>query len=372
MPIKAFLLRYDIEGPPFAAQFLAANDFDVYSLKKICQKLGILSSGKKTNLINQIERFLTDYPEMGAQEILYGLIRRNKNWLTFMTGTIDAFPKLNNPVDIIFSGGKSEWYGPIQLDENDDARWYIRPTLIRTWEMDGKPPKPIEREIRWHLFAKVTKETLSFHWRGFYFATDKKHIERASQFPYWKYVPDLIDEFTKLLKLNLKTPNLHNFVLHQLWEKYRLNENIKWTDLRIRAESGGVSLNARSAGISSDVDVDVRGIKHLANTLELSVEKELRLSLDQTEKNRLRERILQTIIRQFGAKSYEFSLESEDTKEKIFKAHIYFGMKEAFPGPDCFPHINLYTSWSDSQEQFSFILNEQKNASSKTKQPSLL
>ncbi len=165
-----------------------------------------------------------------------------------------------------------------------------------------------------------------------------------------------MEDFEKLLQTRLTSPNLHDFVLYQLWGAYRGQNDVQWDDLRIRAESGGVSLSARSAGASADTELDIQGINHLANVIGLSVEKKLNLSLGITEHNQLKETILQTLIRQFGAKSYEFLLQVDGLKK--IKSHIYFGMKPSFPGPDSFPHINFHTSWKDDQEQFSFILDQ--------------
>ncbi len=164
MPTNSFVLRYEITGAPFAAQFLAADDFDVATLKKICQAFGLSTVGRKTDLIASIERFL-EYAPRGGTEVLHGLVRRNKNWLTFKIGAIDDFPQLDDPMEIVFSAGEEKWYGPIQMPEDSNAAWYVRPVLIVTWEMDGDPPKAIERYVRWLVFAKVTSDTLSFHWR---------------------------------------------------------------------------------------------------------------------------------------------------------------------------------------------------------------
>ncbi|MBI5298172.1 MAG: hypothetical protein HY869_22065 [Chloroflexi bacterium] len=373
MATNSFVLRYEIEGAPFAAQFLAADDFDLVTIKNICQAFGLSAVGRKTDLIGSIERFL-EFNHEGGIEVLYGLIRRNKNWLTFKKGKVENFPHLNDPMKIVFSTGDERWYGPIQLPDDSSAAWYIRPTLIITWEMDGDPPKPIARYVRWLMFAKVTSETLSFHWRGFTFATEEKHVKQASQFPYWNYVPNLIEEFEKIIGGKLDAPNLHDFVLHQLWENYRGHDNFTWTDLRIRAESGGVSLNARSAGVSDGVEIDVKGISHLAHTLSLSVTRELGISLDLVGQRHLQESILQTLIRQFGAKSYEFSLQHDS--ETLLKAHVYFGMKPNFPSADSFPHVNCHTSWKSDQDQLAFIIeqieNLPKNVSSQPIQPGLI
>ncbi len=189
--------------------------------------------------------------------------------------------------------------------------------------------------------------------QGFSYAESINRAESASQFPYWLYIPDFFDELEGVLETELQSPNLHDLVLYQLWDRFRLDQDYTWTDLRIRAESGGVSLSARSSG--SIVEIDVRGINHLARTLRRSVNRELRSQgLTMPSEEKMDEVILRTLIREFGAKSYELSLERG--QEDLFKAHIYFGMKPDSPGPDSFPHLNCFTSWRNPVEQLQFLL----------------
>jgi hypothetical protein len=360
MKAKPLVVRYDIQGVPFALQFLRADDFDVFTLKNICRDLGINQTGVKNFLIGHIERYLSsDYNLSGIQPILHNLIRKSKKWLTFKLGGFSFSDTLNDPINLVYSEGLSEWHGPVTLPEDASSKWYIKPIFIEHWEFDEITKKPVLRAIRWLVYAKLEDGILSFHWQGFTYSDDEDSTKRESQFPYWNYIPTLIEEFEDLIHRKLDTPNLHQLVLHQLWDYYRAQDGYVWTDLRIRAESGGVSLNARSAGAGSDVEIDVKGINHLAHTLSLSVLKELDLKLDELKQRRLQDHILQTIIRQFGAKSYEFSLEGESGK--ILKAHFYFGMKPNYPSPDAFPHINCHTSWKNDVDQLAFIVEQIKN-----------
>lgn len=360
MSSKPLVVKYDVQGVPFALLFLGADDFDVSTLRNICKDLKINQVGVKNSIIGYIETFLqSDTNYAGVQPILYNLIRRSKKWFTIKLGENTFSKKLNDPINLVYSEGTSEWHGPIVLPEDVNSKWYIKPIFIPHWEFDEIAKQPIQRAIRWLIYAKVTNEVISFHWQGFTHSIDEDSTKRESQFPYWNYIPKLIEEFEDLTTNKFEYPNLHQFVLHQLWNHYRIRESYTWTDLRIRAESGGVSLNARSAGAGNDLEIDVKGINHLAQTLSLSVLRELKLTLDITKQRHLQDSILQTIIRQFGAKSYEFSLMHDS--EKLLKAHFYFGMKPNFPSPDAFPHINCHTSWKKDQEQLSFIVEQIKN-----------
>ena len=78
------------------------------------------------------------------------------------------------------------------------------------------------------------------------------------------------------------------------------------------------------------------------------------LKLENNKLEQIEEATLRTLIREFGAKSYEFSLET--TTDKILKAHFYFGMRPNFPGPDSFPHVNCFSSWMRDSDLLMFVL----------------
>lgn len=353
---KSFVLRYQFEGVLFTSQFLASDDFDLETLRMICKNLSLSSSGSKNNIIKTIERYLNEDREYrGGKTILENLIRRNKKWFTIKLGSVRKVPSLQNPVELVFSAGKPEWYGPIADPDDDTVVWYIRPYFPLHWEIDDDvSPEPQRRQMRQLCFARVGDRSVSLHWQGFYIAEEPDMSQGGIQFPYWNYIPTFFDEFEEILNIKLNVPKLHELVLHRLWDIYRNDEECLWTDLRIRAESGGVSLNARSAG--STTEIDVKGIQHLARTLSLSALRELNIpSTDTLLVKRVEEALLRTLIREFGAKSYEFSLKTNNSN--ILKAHIYFGVKPDFPGPDSFPHVNCYTTWCNDRVQLKFVLD---------------
>lgn len=371
---KPFVIRQaEMPKEVFAKSFLGSHDFDSFSLKKISSILGLGNSGNKKNILDKLETyFYRNYSEKDGWVILEQLIRRNKNWLTFRNGICSNMPNLQNPLEIVFSPGKSGWYGPIVVDNEN---WYICVNFISQWEFDEISKQYQEYQIRWLCFAQVSNSLVSLHWQGFSLAEKKDLIDHENQFRYWEYIPSLFNDFQDILGVKLQNPLLHNLVLYDLWDEFRLNPNYVWEDLRIRAESGGVSLNVQSPGksASSEEDINISDIKHLAKTLSFSVTKELDLyPLDSQRQARLEESILRTLIREFGAKSYEFSLSQQG--KKILRAHFYFGTKPNIPSRDCFPHINCFAKWGTDKEQFNFMLQYLKsgNANSQPKQVSFL
>jgi len=177
-----------------------------------------------------------------------------------------------------------------------------------------------------------------------------------SQFRYWEHVPELFDEIEGLTSARLESVNLYDLILHRLWDQYRHNPSYQWLDRRIRAESGGVSLSARTGAI---VEIEAGGIRRLAYTIRRSIELELNTGYGSglPEPEAFDEVILRTLIREFGAVSYEFSLE-DNAGNKLFRAHSYFGSKPEASSPDSFPHLHVYTMWRDDLGQLGFLLDQ--------------
>ena len=109
----------------------------------------------------------------------------------------------------------------------------------------------------------------------------------------------------------------------------------KWKHLRIRAEASGLAINARSAGVP---EIDVRGLQALSEKLAESVLQKLGLVGDSGKMSDAEDAIVLTLIKEWGTKSYEFSLgreltaiemETDEPKkvkiESVIKAHCYFG-----------------------------------------------
>lgn len=355
MSIDAFVIRYRLEGIPFAAQFLASPDFDLETLKDISRRLDLPVSGKRAEFIDRIVSSSIGQNERSAA-VLESFVLRRRGWVMFQTGRVPKLPDCLNPAELLYTEGREDWYGPIMRPLDTEARWYIRPVFISHWETpDGATSTPQQCVIRWLCLARVSEHVLSLHWRGFSFAQSPSESGgRSSQYPYWEKVPSIFDEITRLTGARLSQPNLHNLILHALWERYRYDRSGRWTDRRIRAESGGVSLSAHAGAVA---ELDVGGIRRLANAIRRSISADFETkhqTTGQPDPDRLEEVVLRTLLREFGTLSYEFSLETGN--EKVFRAHSYFGLKPNASSPDSFPHLNIFTTWRDDLEQLHFLL----------------
>jgi len=355
MDVDAFVLRHDLQGYQFATQFLASTDFDVATLKQISRDLGMSPSGRKNELSDQIARAAAEQSSARAA-VISRMIGRKKGWASIRAGRVTEFPSLADPQGLVIGRGDERWYGPIVCPVDTEAQWYIRPVFVGHWDMpehDASPPN--ECQIRWLCFARMQADVISLHWRGFSFAeTARAAMNRAAQFPYWQYVPNLFEEIVKLTDSDVKDIKLHWLVLYCLWDKYRHNPSYLWTDRRIRAESSGVSLNAHAGAVH---EIDVGGILHLARTVRSSIQQELQTKHGQgmPDPCTFDEVIMRTLIREFGTLSYEFSL--EEGQSVVFRAHSYFGLRPQSNSRDRFPHLKLHTSRRHHLDQMGFLLN---------------
>lgn len=159
-----------------------------------------------------------------------------------------------------------------------------------------------------------------------------------------------------------------------MWNKY-LNKSTndfhyKWQHLRIRAESAGVALNAHSSGIS---EINVSGLQALSRQLAESALETLGLIDDVEKISNVENALLRTLLKEWGTKSYEFSLDREvnlreaDTEssekkaqlEKLFKAHCYFGLKPNSTTQDSLQHLKCYSGYyGGSTSVLKFLLRE--------------
>jgi len=332
MGSAVFVLRYNLESGAFAQSFLASPDFDLDSLKEISRHFGVrASSSSKSDLVTLIIRQINNqFTDRSLQKINEQLVGRTKEWISVKSGRVTRIPKLPSVSDLVLGQGSEEWYGPVVLTNSEPlVNWYIRPVFVEYWDMaeNGKPEKYL---ARWLCFARVSLDAISLHWRGFTYPTGPDAVSvgsRKLQFPYWSYIPELFREIEELTQANVEYINLHELTLHSLWDKYQDDTQFKWTHRRIRAESNGVSLSAHAGAVD---EINVGGILHLARTVRNAVDKELRDNFDYglPDPVHFDNTILRTLIREYGALSYEFSL--EQGKELLFSRPQLFWPETPF------------------------------------------
>jgi hypothetical protein len=214
------------------------------------------------------------------------------------------------------------------------------------------------RKCRWTVFAELSPTYIALYWSGF--TSSHNADKNASQFPFWNHIPDFFDELHNQCKSTWSEPNFYDLVMNTLWQKYKENSTNKysWRDLKIRAESSGVALNASSSGIA---EVDINGLKVLSQRIAEACIKAMEVEPG-IHKSKVEDAVTKTLIQEWGAKSYEFIIEEKSEEEKnnkkLFRSHCYFGRNHESKGEDCFPHFKCYSEYGNSVGSLKFLLEE--------------
>ncbi|WP_319422995.1 hypothetical protein [Pleurocapsa sp. FMAR1] len=150
---------------------------------------------------------------------------------------------------------------------------------------------------------------------------------------------------------------IYTLILHDMWDKYIRNSQYQWHHIRIRAESSGVALNAHSSEVK---EINVKGLKALSGKLAESILESVGIT-DDLNKSLAEVAALRTLIKEWGTKSYEFSLEKEDLNKKsrynrLIKAHCYFGLKPNSSTQDSLQHLKC--DCGGSTGALKFLLGE--------------
>lgn len=377
MGIDALVLSHNIESADetfFTSLFLKSNDFDNVTLKNIAQDINLSppTRADRSWLAEAITGL--SYQNTHVQRVIINhLLKRGRKWITFQLGSSRSLPELLDPVALVSSLGEEHWYGPIRDPDVEEVYWYIRPSFAPHWEILPGANSPQESTIRWLCFARFSNATISLHWNGFSYSDDVEKADNKNvQFPYWQFIPNYFDEILGATRANTINVDLHSLILHSVWNYYRYNPAYIWIDKRIRAESGGVALNAHAGTVQ---ELSIQGIRGLANTLRRSIQSDLfaRFGTSLPEPDTFDEVILRTLLREYGTLSYEFALESE-TGDKIFRSHCYFGQKPNFNSPDSFPHLRVFTTWQSDTDVLEFLLSHTEsdgNSDDKPRQATL-
>ncbi|WP_339379136.1 hypothetical protein [aff. Roholtiella sp. LEGE 12411] len=353
-------------------QFLSSNEFTLETLRLISSGTGRF---KKAELAVHIANAL-EKGKLTSDEILLAYVKQPRTWLSLKLGTCACTSNLNYSASLLQEFGQDGWYGPIHEPNQPKKKWYIRTYRIVDYVRrgSGTASQLDERYIRWSVIAEVDKDYLALSWDGFtYSSTADEHIEQRTQFPFWNHIPGFFNELANHCQAQWTHPNLHQLVLHDMWDKY-LNKSIndvryKWKHLRIRAEASGLFINAHSSGIQ---EIDVRGLQALSQKLAHSVLNILGLSGEPEKISNAEDAILFTLIKDWGTKSYEFELdrelianeiETEILKEvklkRLIKIHCYFGLKPNSKTQDSLQHLKCYSGYyGGSTRVLEFLLKE--------------
>jgi hypothetical protein len=370
MSPNAFVDNNFPSGIDFCIQFLSSPEFNEVTLRKLAPSAS--SKEKKHDLALRVAHAL-EQSQLTPNQVLLEYVTQPRRWLSLKQGLCEKTPNLKSPAQLLWEFGEQGWYGPI-TDSTNLRKWYIHISKIPDYvhRGSGEASQLEQRYIRWSVIAEVSHNYVALHWQGFTFTEiTEDHTDQAVQFPFWRdiHIPKLFDELTNHLQGDWVHPNLHRLVLHDMWNKYLDNFHYRWHHLRIRAEADGVALNARSSGVT---EVDVRGLQALAQKLAESALERLGCPDDVEQISHVENALLRTLIKEWGTKSYEFSLDrkpnlieasSQDTDNKpklenLFKAHCYFGLKQDST-QDSLQHLKCHSRYyGGSTGVLNFLLRE--------------
>lgn len=372
MAPHVYVLKYPGDEKAFAEDFLGSYDFTSDQIKDIAARINASVLTKKSDTIAAITRriysdYLTYKSPKYASVIIENLVARTKESVSVKIGQVQNFPNLADANELVTQRGSDQWYGPIKNpSDSDDAYWYIHPIYADYWEFLAKEDDEAKHfTARWLCFARLTSDTISLHWNGFTLPMSAKAAENSSarlQFNYWTHVPKLFAEIEDLARARVEFISLHNLIIYYIWDKYIDNKQYKWRHTRIRALSRGVSLNAHAGSNKDETDPD--GILALAKTIRKNVQEQLwsLYSYSLPDPSNFDNLILQTLIREYGALSYGFTLKLDD--EVLFSAHSYFGLKPEQKDPDSLVHMIFTYSKQGTLDQLKFLLSEVKESNS--------
>jgi hypothetical protein len=369
---KVFIDNGYPQGQEFCKQFLSCSEFKINTLKKF-----VSSSNKdtKNDIASKLAKALEEN-KISKTDLIRAYCQQPRIWLSFKQGNTIKIPKFESPELLLTEFGKEGWYGPI-IDQESDRKWYVRVKRIEDFIRRGSGEATIldKRYIRWSVIAEINTNYIALFWDGFTFSQCiSERIDNPAQFPFWHYIPQYFDELAQDCQAQWNEPNLHNLILHNMWNRYLGDKDHRWQHLRIRAEASGVALNAHSAEIA---EIDVKGLQALAKHLAQSALDSLLRDLDNTlisplGQLKLRDKIddlenalLCTLIKEWGTKSYEFSLQklnnngdSSSSEYNNIKTHCYFGLKPESKTQDSLQHLKCYIGNGGSSSVLKFLLKE--------------
>jgi hypothetical protein len=110
----------------------------------------------------------------------------------------------------------------------------------------------------------------------------------------------------------------------------------------------------------------MKGLEALSFHLAETAIETLDISSSENLLDNVSQALLKTLMKDWGAKSYEFSLDRIFYDEKknrktecIFRAHCYFNIAISFAHQDSFMHLHCFTQkYGGSNQTLNFLLSE--------------
>jgi hypothetical protein len=338
-------------------QLLNSLEFRKETLDELMKVVGLRGgSSKKEVLAANIGQVVArSANEARDKRIAIEFCKQTRQWLAFEPARLAKVPVVaGSATALLTEFGTSGWYGPFV---DGSTHWLVYCHVTKHYvEIEQEGDKRTYRAFpaRWHLVARITGDAVSVHWNNFSPNENKEDAEqeRERQFPYWRFVPGILLQLKEMYgATSTAKEELHSFILHTLWERYPQSIQTAWHSLKVRALAEGVSVNA-----GGRKERDVSGVQKLTRSLALAAMRELGVDVNDAGLKKLDRALLQTILHEWGVKSYNFSVTTPD--KRTFQAHCYFGTEEGSDTPDAFPHLLTLVGRGGSFAALDFLLRE--------------
>lgn len=391
----AFLDQGYPSGYPFCEKFLSSPEFTVEFLTNF-RVFKSSTQTTKAGYAMDVAEALHNRKSLDPTTFLLEYVKKPRTWLSFKKGNYLKTPQLKPLEELLTSFGEPGWYGPIKEPDSSKV-WYIcthkiphrLPIQYSLEGVDGENSQERQETfetkfIRWPVVAEVSDKYIALSWNGFSHTEDIKSNSK-SQYSFWLRIPEVFEELEKHLGGSWEHQELHTLLLYKLWEKFIENPQYVWSHTRVRAHSSGIALNVHSSS-DSEIDFEAKGLKALSRKLAEAALDSLGYSFPYDSKKLLQveNSILNTLIREWGTKSYEFTLKikkrgiiepdpdlftvegensskdstGSNTLRTLFRVHCYFGLNQASKNQDSLQHLKCYKECDFSTGALEFLLAE--------------
>lgn len=334
-------------GENFTRQFIE-QEFTSTSLSRI---LETRKNIRHKELANLAQKQIVS-GQLSTARLWEEYISRDCNWISFKLGKYEKSQFSLNKADILlYEFGEDGWYGPIQFNNKE--------YLLRTYRV----PATENTNYRWTVICELASDYVALMWRGFVV----KNSNRNYQFEFWKKIPQLYELLSAKVGGDWKNVDLYDLILRKLWSKYNQPNNLiyNWRHESVRATSSGVALNARTGKPIPTLEIKGGGLQALSKALAQACVSIEGVPSESLIFSQIEDALTKTLMREWGTKSYEFSLKREfedeqklEVPQRLIKGHYYFGNGNPTQGQDSFPHIRCYAEWGGSRKMLNFLLQE--------------
>jgi hypothetical protein len=372
-------------GEQFCSHLLNTGDFPSATLRSIYK-----SSANKEALASRLAALIVNDDSL-ADSLIRAFCQQSRQWLA-LAKRIPISPRVpqrkhsaREMLTGLPSPRKDTWYGPWQDTLEPSVTWLVRSIRARHFVQIDGTNQLYRQAVQGHLVAEVGPSYIAIHWNGFsHKDTDNEGGARNHQFYYWKHIPKLLEELADMFGCQIEYPVLSDLVLGQIMSSYDERKDFNWQHIRIRSMRAGVALNARGTAAprpkGSRQDFDMSGLKALSMELAKSALRSVSNRIAAEDLKKAEVAVLLTLIKEWGTRSYEFSLDKTDPTlsgqdKKMIRAHCYFGTggptgwnedeaaegsgdNDFGPGPDSFPHLFCYKPYGGSRRALKFVLAE--------------